>query len=153
MQIPDEALFTIMLYADDKTLRRIATTSTQGYKIYNDAYFLDQQDFIEPNANNFMNVNRAMHEYKFHAYVSLSNYNANYESYKIAYKYRMKGLDVNLYNKEYDYLDEYILPPRTPYDTMDDYDHDEFIYHNTFTLQELDEELDNIAETIKVFKK
>jgi hypothetical protein len=148
MQIPDEALFTIMLYADDKTLRRIATTSTQGYKIYNDAYFLNQKAFIEPNADNFMNVNRAKHCFRFDQMISLRDY-ALFHGVMSTCNIPTVIID----NEKYDYLDEYILPPRTPYDTMDDYDHDEFIYHDTCSLKELYDELDDIAKKIKIFKK
>lgn len=156
MQVPDDILFTIMLYSDFKTLRRMATTCKSADKIHRSAYFLDAITFVIQPLNIDLNINKAKRDFKFNDYIVDYIVDGN-EYHDIAFNeiYIDNGRVNDKYIQEYYgvvtnknyintfmgnnyYLDDYILPPRT---IDDGCDRDEFIYRDIMTEEELDAEL------------
>ena len=154
MQLPDEALFVVMLYADIITLRRLATTCKSANDIYHNNYFMNAvYDLILDNDNmGEINIHRAKRHFIFgDGYIG---YNDGEEAYYDAAMGDLYYGDSHDFSTDNTYLDDYILPPRTTniYD-RDDYDGDEFIYRDkVMTKEELDEELDEIALNITKYK-
>lgn len=128
MQVPNEVMFVIMLYADFKTLRRIATTCKGVNTIYHSTYF----------SNTLCTLCNKEETY-FYSLVYIMN------------KYWIGNIANYDFVHNNTYLDDYILPPRTYnlYD-MDNYDdYDEYIYRDdVMTKEALELELDEIASNI-----
>lgn len=115
VQLPDEVLFNIMLYLDNKSLRRIGIINSNANQIYNDPYFWEIKNLIDN----------------------------NYISEETPY-----------YNLETPYnLDNYVLPKRNgDHDNYDIYADDYIWKSSNISEQELNDELDEIAYNISLFK-
>lgn len=152
MQLPDEPLFIVMLYADMKTLRRLATTCKNANAMYHSNYFINTYyNLIQNNVDKDLhriNINRAKRHIIFGNDIIYKDGEEAYYDAAMGDLYHGDGHD---FSTDDSYLDDYILPQRQCENMYykDDCDRDEFIYRDDpMTKEELDKELDEIAINI-----
>jgi hypothetical protein len=152
MPFPDEVLVIVMLYADMKTLRRLATTCKNANAMYHSNYFINAcYNLTNNNVDkdlNKININRYIHHLKFgNGRYMFQDGEEEYCQASLNYLYHGE----HGFSMDYNYLDNYILPERQCENIYykDDCDRDEFIYRDEpMTREELDKELDEIAMNI-----